>query len=254
MVGMAKPKRKNPKIALAQIKYFDKNKNNNLEKIKKYIRKAKIMNADIICFPESCVHASKSLNLDSNLIKEIREECKKNKIWCIINDNIRFEDHAYNTAILIDRKGMIRGNYKKIHLYGDRISPGKVARVFKTDFGKIGIAVCWDLNYADHFKNLKRMGAEIVFCPSQWWYMEEAHKEKPIEYEMKLLESMAMTRAFENLFYVAICNPVIDEKYQVSYSAISSPHKIVKKVINKEGLIVSKINLNEIKKLSKLYT
>ena len=251
---MAKQKRKNPKIALAQIKYFDKNKNNNLDKIKKFIGKAKKAGADIVCFPEACIHSTKSLHIDHKLIKEIRNECAAQKIWCIITDNIRLGDRAFNMAILINREGKIRGKYKKIHLYGDRTKAGRVAKVFSTDFGKIGIAVCWDLNFPDLFKNMKSKGAEIVFCPSQWWYMENAHKEKPVEYEMKLLESMAMTRAFENLFYVAICNPVMKDKYQVSYSAISSPHKIVKKVINKEGLIVSKINLNDIKKLSKLYT
>ncbi|PIN88915.1 hypothetical protein COU57_06905 [Candidatus Pacearchaeota archaeon CG10_big_fil_rev_8_21_14_0_10_32_14] len=251
---MTKLKRKNPKIALAQIKYFDKNKIHNLEKIKKFIGKAKKAGADIVCFPESCIHSNRNLRLDNYLIKQIRQECSLHKIWCIITENIKFDDRAFNMAILIDRQGKIRGKYKKIHLYGDRTRPGRVSKVYDTDFGKIGIAVCWDLNFPQLFKNMKDKGAEIVFCPSQWWYMEEAHKDKPKNNEMKLLESMAMTRAFENLFYVAICNPVMDEKYQVSFSAISSPHKIVKKVINKEGLIVSRVNLGEIKRLSKLYS
>lgn len=242
-----------PKIALAQIKYFDISRRNNVEKIKKYIRKARKLGADIVCFPESCVHKTETLYFNDSLIKEIREECRKNSIWCIITEDLEIRKRRYNTAVLIDREGNIKGNYKKIHLYGDEVDPGSRVRIFKTDFAKIGIVICWDLAFPALFKRLKEAGAEIVFCPSQWEYETKAHKEKHKEREIKLLESLAMARAFENLYFVALCNPVVDSKYLVSYSTIVSPHKVLKKIIGKEGMIVSKINLNEIKKFEEIY-
>lgn len=242
-----------PKIALAQIKYFDISRRNNVEKIKKYIKKARKLGADIVCFPESCVHKTETLYFNDSLIKEIREECRKNSIWCIITEDLEIRKRRYNTAVLIDREGNIKGNYKKIHLYGDEVDPGSRVRIFKTDFAKIGIVICWDLAFPALFKRLKEAGAEIVFCPSQWEYETKAHKEKHKEREIKLLESLAMARAFENLYFVALCNPVVDSKYLVSYSTIVSPHKVLKKIIGKEGMIVSKINLNEIKKFEEIY-
>ena len=245
-------KRKQPIIALAQIRYFDVSKSNNLGKIKKYIRLAKKRNADIVCFPESCLHKS-SLNFDSKAIQEITVECKKNSIWCIITDDIKKNDKIYNSSLLINRKGKIVGDYKKIHLYGDKALAGRKSMVFKTDFGKIGIAICWDLAFPDLFQKMMDNGAEIVFCPAQWWYEPKAHHEKQIEREEHILESLILARAFESLMFVALCNPVMDSKYQVPYSAIASPHKILKKIIGREGLITAKLNLNELKKFHKIY-
>jgi predicted amidohydrolase len=253
-------KKRNPLIALAQIRYFDNSEKHNVEKIKKYIRLAKKKNADLVCFPESCIHENAFLHFEGKLIKEIREECKKNSIWCIVTDDIQIGKKAYNTAILINREGEIYGNYKKIHLYGDSegISSGKKSRVFKTDFAKIGIAICWDLAHPKLFKKLKKKGAEIVFCPTYWAYELRAHnarkyEEKHRKKERATLKSLIMARAFENIFFVALCNPASGEKDLVSYSAICSPHKILSEINDKEGLILSEINLSEIKKLHGLY-
>lgn len=246
-------KKRKPVIALAQIKYFDISRKNNVEKIKKYIRKARKHNADIVCFPESCVHKTEVLYFNDSLINEIKEECRKNSIWCIINEDLEIKGKKYNTAILIDREGKIRGNYKKINLYGDDTDPGKRIRIFNTDFAKIGIVICWDLAFPELFRKLKEAGAEIIFCPSQWQYEIKAHDSHHIKREIKILESLLVTRAFENCYFVALCNPVTDSKYQVSYSAISSPHKVIKKIQGREGLIFAEIDLREIDRCKKIY-
>lgn len=249
---------KKPIIAVAQIKYFDINTRHNIEKIKKYIQLAKKAKADIICFPESCLHKTEALSFNHKFVKQIQEECRKNKIWCIVTEDIEiktkiFFNKLYNVALLIDREGKIKGFYKKIHLYGDKVNPGNKAEVFQTDFAKIGIAICWDLAFPELFQQMKKAGAEIIFCPAQWWYDTQAHKEEHKNRELKILESLVLTRAYENVCFFALCNPVMDSKYQVSLSAIASPTRILKKITGKEGLITAEINLNEINKLQKVY-
>lgn len=243
-------------IALAQIKYYSDNSKHNLEKIKKYIRLASKKRADIICFPESCVHRS-ALELSHWIIEEIKEECKKQKIWSIITDDFIVGKKVNNTSILINRKGKVIGGYKKIHLYGDKTLPGKRFAVFKTDFAKSGIAICWDLAFPNLFKKMKSAGAEIVFCPAQWWYDTKTYeKHSGIDArkkETEILRSLIRTRAFENVYFVALCNPVMDSKFQVSYTALASPTKILKEIVGREGMIVVKINLNEIKKQERVY-
>jgi predicted amidohydrolase len=245
-------KRRSAVIAIAPIRYFDIS-NDNLDKIKKYIQHAGKRGADIICFPESCLHKTKTLHFDDRIIKEIKEECRKNKIWCIITEDLILNGKAFNIAILINRKGEIAGQYKKIHLWGDEVKAGRVTRVFKTDFAKIGIVICWDLRYPELFKKLKKKGAEIVFCPAQWCYEFKAYDNLHKKKEIELLKSLVSARAFENLFFVALVNPLRDEKDQVSYSAVSSPHRILKETIDNDGLMIVKINLNEIKKFKKIY-
>jgi hypothetical protein len=48
------------------------------------------------------------------------------------------------------------------------VTPGKEAPVFDTDFGRIGIQICFDLMYPDGWVELKRKGAEIVFWCSAY--------------------------------------------------------------------------------------
>lgn len=257
-------KKKNPIIALAQIVYYDTAEKHNVEKIKKYIRLAKKKNADIICFSESSIHKTNFLSFDHKLIREIKEECKKNLIWCIIDDDMTIGKRIYNTAILINREGKIAGEYKKISLMGEGydspVKAGKRIKVFKTDFAKIGIAICWDLTFPKLFRKMKIKGAEIIFCPTYWKY--EARAYHPIRYNEKhrkketgILRSLVMSRAFENLFFVALCSPAKNkaEKDLISYSLICSPHKMIREIKDREGLITAEINLKEIGKLEKLY-
>ena len=85
----------------------------------------------------------------------------------------KVEDRVYNSAVVIDRKGSIIGQYNKIHPVTGEISNGVTSGtlpppVFQTDFGKIGIQICFDINWIDEWKSLKDAGAEIVFWPSAY--------------------------------------------------------------------------------------
>ncbi len=249
-----KKSQKQPIIALAPIKYFSEHKGNNVEKIKKYIGLAKKAKADIVCFPESCIKKRGTLLITDKFIKSIREECKKYSIWCIITEDIKVDKKkTFNISILIDRQGKIQGDYKKINLYGDNTESGHKVRVFKTDFAKIGIAICWDLSYPDLFIKMRKKGAEIVFCPAMWNYDQISHDKAHKKRETQILRAMTLARAHENIFYVALCNPLVKDKRQISYSAIANPHRIVKEMIDKEGLLTARVNLKEIKKFRKYY-
>ena len=245
---------KKPVIAVAPIKYFDIHKTHNLVKIRRYIKKAKKAGADIICFPEACISKNEQLPIDHKLILAIQEECRKNSIWCIVTEDIMIRNKPYNMSILINRKGRIKGKYKKINLYGDKVLPGNRVKVFKTDFGKIGIVICWDLTFPYLFDAMKEKGAEIVFCPSMWWYEAKSHESLHKKREIDLLRALLLARAYESIFFVALCNQLMDAKHQVSYSAIASPHRILKELINEEGLIIAEIDLDEIKKFRKFYS
>ncbi len=250
-----KPAHKNPVIAVAQIRYFDTAKKNNIAKIEKYIRLAGKAGADIVCFPETCVYRGNALKLNHKLVRAICLACKKNNIWAIVTDNFKIKDANYTMSILIDRKGKIKGDYRKINLYGDSddTTPGKKIFVYKTDFAKIGISICWDMAFPELFMKMKKKGAQIVFIPSYWSYEYKAHEEKHKTRELTLIKSLISSRAFENLIFVAYANPLTKESDLISYSAIASPHRILKDIQDKEGLIVQKINLGEIKKFSKIY-
>jgi predicted amidohydrolase len=79
-----------------------------------------------------------------------------------------------NAAILYDRKGDVVGIYRKAHpvafvgndeLEGGTL-PGNAYPVFDCDFGKLGIQICWDIQFEDGWRALAEKGAEVVAWPS----------------------------------------------------------------------------------------
>ena len=76
---------------------------------------------------------------------------------------------TYDTAVLIDRRGQVAGKYRKTHLplaeVEDGETPGNDYPVFDTDFGRIGILVCWDYYFPETMRIMRLKGADIVFLP-----------------------------------------------------------------------------------------
>lgn len=72
----------------------------------------------------------------------------------------------YNSAILIDRTGAVAWHYDKVYpTIGEMeggVLPGRTAKVFDTDFGRIGAVICFDLNFSELFDEYKRQGAELL--------------------------------------------------------------------------------------------
>ena len=234
-----------PKIALAQIEVYD-NLKKNVKKVFEYINKASIKNADIVCFPESCL-GEDVLNLNSKEIKQIQNKCKEKSIYCIFGCHIKENNKIYNSALLINRNGEVQYKYNKRNLFNgldlSKTSPGKENKVIKTDFGKIGIIICWDFAFPEHIKELAKNGAEIIFCPS--YLLDDSGISKDV------FRSYPLTRAFENLSYFVSCDAFTNEVLCESY--ICSPLKIMNKIKNREGIIFSDLDLNLIKRLRKKY-
>jgi predicted amidohydrolase len=80
-----------------------------------------------------------------------------------------------NATILVGRKGELVGIYRKVHLavhtasdsLEDGATPGKEVKVFSCDFGKLGIQICYDMEWDYGWAELARQGAELVAWPTQ---------------------------------------------------------------------------------------
>jgi predicted amidohydrolase len=137
---------------------------------------------DIICLSESIDATGVSNALPLRERAEVppgpvtgvfAEYAKKHNCYIICPIATKQDGKYYNAAVVIDRNGGIVGEYRKIRpTVGEMkggITPGhKIPPVFKTDFGIIGIQVCFDLNWHDQWRELKEAGAEIVFYSSQY--------------------------------------------------------------------------------------
>jgi len=80
-----------------------------------------------------------------------------------------------NAAVLVGRKGEVVGTYRKVHLVVSferetmegGATPGHEFPVFNCDFGKLGIQICYDMEFDDGWAELARRGAELIAWPTQ---------------------------------------------------------------------------------------
>jgi beta-ureidopropionase len=138
---------------------------------------------DIICLPEGFAYAN--LNNYSYKVKDeanaadiivlgpMRKFAAEHKCYVICPTYTTASGKEYISAVLIDRSGKIIGEYHKMRPTAGEmetgVTPGKMdPPVFDTDFGKIGIQICFDIKYEEGWNALKEKGARIIFWPSAY--------------------------------------------------------------------------------------
>lgn len=102
--------------------------------------------------------AAKARRLNTNIVAPIYE---------------RRGDRTFNTALWIDRSGKIAGRYDKIHPTEGEIDSGSMCGTTKPtildmDFGRVGMQICFDLNWPQGWSDLRRAGAELIVWPSAY--------------------------------------------------------------------------------------
>lgn len=213
---------------------------NNLKFYSDMIVHAGNKGADIICLGEgiTIVSAGKSYYDAAETIpgptsQALGEAAKKAGTYVIAGIYEKEGTLIYNTAILIDRDGNIAGKYRKTHLPQTEVegglNPGDTYPVFKTDFGTIGIEICYDNFFPEVARNLMLNGAEIIFCPI-WGDIRGMKGE---------WNAVARTRAIDNsVFFVA-------SMYEPGLSLISDPNgSLMKDEDSSESIILSTVDLN----------
>ncbi len=97
------------------------------------------------------------------------EVARRRGAWIAAGVYEREGQAIYNTAILVDREGKLAGRYRKVYLPREEVegglTPGSDYPVFRTDFGTIGMMICYDVFYADPARALAMQGAELILMP-----------------------------------------------------------------------------------------
>ena len=167
------------------------------------------------------------------------------------------DGHVYNVAYLLRRDGTVEKQYKVHITPGERrdwgIEGGDHLQVFDTDAGRIGILICYDVEFPELSRLLAEQGMEILIVP--FWtdtkngYLRVRH--------------CAQARAIENECYVAISGscgnlPRVDNvDIQYAQSAVFSPSDfyfphdgiISEAVANTEMLVFADVDLEKLKLL-----
>lgn len=137
--------------------------------------------SDLLCLPETLLEIGLpnedrpfAESIPGPTIDEFSSLAKKHRLWVVAPLSIRTDAGIIeNMAVVIDRRGEVRGNYSKVHpTIGEcqqrSIVPGSDATVIDTDFGRLGLAICYDVGWPEHWQALADQGAELVVWPSAY--------------------------------------------------------------------------------------
>ena len=136
-------------------------------------------------------------------IEKIQSICKKLSIFLVlpIFEN-GYKNENYNTALVIDDKGMIIGKQRKVSIPNENcyfekhyFTPSSSFKVFKIRNVKIGVLICWDQWFPENYKKLYNLGADIIISPTAIGHAYKKSKLISLRNEKKKWEMVIKTNS-----------------------------------------------------------
>lgn len=189
----------------------------NLAKSLRAAEEAAGHGADLILFPEVQLTeffpqypgrdvSAYRVELNSEIVASFRDAAQKNRIMLVPNIYLYENGKSYDASLLIDKRGEILGVQKMVHVAQmpefyeqDYYTPSDEGfKVFSTEYGKIGIVICFDRHYSESVRTEALRGADLVLIPTV------NTKSEP----MDMFEKELNVQAFQNSVAIAMCNRV----------------------------------------------
>jgi len=251
------------KIAVIQMGVdFDKSK--NLDKMKSYIAKAKAGGADMAILPEmfNCPYsntyfadyAEKAGGESHTALSKAAED---NEIYLVGGSipEIDGEGDIYNTSFVFDPKGSEIARHRKAHLFdidikggqrffeSETFKAGDDITVFDTNFGKMGLVICFDIRFPEICRLSALKGAKVLFVPGAFNMTTG-----PLHWEL-----LFRLRAVDNQLFTVGASPARDENgVYVSYanSIVADPWgRVVYRADEKECMEIAELDLAEVERV-----
>jgi len=206
------------------------------------------MGADLVCGPEDMQHIgsyglyidvkdpetgkilfnSMAVPVPGPLTDQVAAIAKKYNMYIVAPIYEADGEKVFNTAVIFDRQGNIIGKHRKTVLpilETWLVSTGDEYEVYRTDFGNIAVATCWEIFYPEISTIYALKGADIIFNPTM----------APDNQPGKSLDTapMFITRAKDNGVYIA---PVVlgtDGNGILDFNGI-----VVAEIIGKEDCVI----------------
>jgi predicted amidohydrolase len=146
------------------------------ERFAPLVEQAAARGVDIVCLPEGITTAGNGLTyaqaaetVPGPTTAFLGDLARRLRVWIVAGLYERSGARLYNTAVLVGRDGSLAGRYRKMSLPDEEIeggiTPGSDTPVFDTDFGRVGMMICWDSSYPEVARTLAARGAEVILMP-----------------------------------------------------------------------------------------
>lgn len=173
-------------------------------------------------------------------------------------------ENLYNTSLTFGPSGELLATHRKVHLFdidipgkikfreSDVLSPGnKITLLDLPEYGKIAIAICYDIRFPELATIAARKGAFLLLYPGAFNLTTGA-----LHWELQ-----ARARAMDNQVYVGLCSPARDmsaDYHAWGHSMAVDPNaEIMEQLDEKEGIVLQELRAGRIEEVRKgipLYT
>ncbi|NBJ83609.1 carbon-nitrogen hydrolase family protein [bacterium 1XD42-94] len=159
----------------------------NIEMLPPLLSQASAQKADFVCLPEMFACPYETANFPKYAEKDqgatwtaLSALAKEFHIYLSAGSLPELADDGsvYNTAYVFDREGHPIAKHRKVHLFdinvrggqqfkeSDTLSAGSSCTVFDTEFGKIGLCICYDFRFPELARRMVLEGAQIILVPA----------------------------------------------------------------------------------------
>lgn len=152
----------------------------NRESVRALAERALVAGAEVVVFPELAVSG---YTTEPDQVSEVAEPLDGPTVGALTELTARHGglvasglcerdgDVFYNSVVVVGRDGPVL-HYRKLHLFDrekDVYAPGDLGLpVVDTDWGRLGVCVCYDLRFVEVLRVLSLRGADVVLAPAAW--------------------------------------------------------------------------------------
>lgn len=145
--------------------------------------------------------------LDGPIVGAFQQKARELGIVVVLNLFERDGEHTYDSSPVIDADGSLLGVTRMVHIteyacfheQGYYTPGNKGAPVYRTRAGTVGVAICYDRHFPEYMRALAVAGADLVVVPQAG---------AVDEWPEGLYEGEMRVAAFQNGYYIALCNRV----------------------------------------------
>ena len=164
------------KVAIIQVGIRESE--NRSERVERVVRRLQqLKDVDLIVFPEIWAtgyfsfdrYQTEADTMDGEFVHLLKEQARTLGSWLYTGSFVE-EDGGqyYNTSLLIDREGNVRGKYRKIHLFrynsqeGEILTPGTELGIVY-GVGKVAMSTCFDIRFPELLSRPARSRSKVIF-------------------------------------------------------------------------------------------
>ncbi len=234
-------------------------KERNLSNAEDCIRQAAEGGADIVVLPEmfNCPYYNAAFVANAEprngpSVARLSRAAAQNGVY-LVGGSIPLleEGRIYNASFVFDRKGDVIAVHRKVHLFDIAIDGGQVFKesdtftagnsvtLFDTEFGKMGLCICFDFRFPELARVMALEGARCIFVPAAFNMTTG-----PAHWEL-----MFRQRAVDNQLFTVGVAPARSYEGYVSYAnsmAVSPWGDVLYRAGEKPALAVVDLDLSQV--------